>query len=479
MNGGARGEAGDDFEELRDRLRALGRVPAPDPSPGFADRLERHLRTLHLARGHSPVGPSDGGKPATGPGSPLRPRVRGRTGSAGRGGVRGPRRRRWPTTLVAAAFSAAAVMLGVGSLRGSTPEVRVSAANETVVLMPGGAVVEARPGLVVPEGAVLEVGPGGSVRFGDMSLGPGQRAIVDDGGLRIGRTGGGDVAALLGEDGGAVATIDSPVGDPPSTRQGASGREPAMVTTTIAVEPTAVTTEVSPATTLPLAVPPDPDSSSTSEAPAAGDQPTGGEPQGDIGTASSQVREPDPVPTTEAAAPTDPLSRTESATTTTSSVPAPAETPTVDPVDSGDGQPDGEAGLLSGEGNQPEDDSGAEGSLPPPCPTTGTDEGPSTTDPDGFPSTSTQVTVTEADPTTTLPGSSSTAATTGSQSPAPTSTAPVGSTTSTTYPVPDPSGTSVPDHLLANMTTEGTGDCLPPEVESVIQAVEDILTAVP
>ena len=26
MNGGARGEAGDDFEELRDRLRALGRL---------------------------------------------------------------------------------------------------------------------------------------------------------------------------------------------------------------------------------------------------------------------------------------------------------------------------------------------------------------------------------------------------------------------------------------------------------------------
>ena len=468
-----------DFDELRNRLRELGRLPVPDPSPGFADRLENHLRSLHQGRVHPRGGRS--GSPWSGAGShsPLRPPVPGgaTASESDSGRRRRPRRRRWPTTLVAAAFSAAAVMIGVGSLRGSNPEVRVSAASETVVRMPGGAVVEARPGLVVPDGAVLEVGPSGSVRFGDMSLGPGQRAIVDGGGLRIGRTDGGRMTALLGGDGDPVMTSEASPGGTPAARPGpGTGTGGAdMVTTTVAVSPTSVTTEVPAVTTaVPTERPaPDPSRSTpTSAGTPSGDDSGTAEPEGDIGTASSQVREPGTV---DPGDPPEPPSHTESATTTTTiAAPTPTETPAVEPAD-----PNGTGDEIA-EGGDP----GVTQPDSAPCPSYTADE-PSTTAVNGpdVPTTDTASTLpgstTTVPTTTTAEGPVTTEAAAGSRSPATTTTAPVVSTTTTSSVVGDPSDPSVPSQLLASMTTEGTGDCLPPEVESVIQAVEDILTVVP
>jgi hypothetical protein len=143
--------------EVEKRLRAAGRIPAPEARALFAEALEDRLRAIAGVEVADPV--------------PVPPR----------------RRPRHWTALGLLAGASAAVMAGVLvalSGIGDGHEIRVATATDTVMVLPDGTVDAVDPGLVVPDGSRIVTLDEGRVVAGDVELGPDREAVVDQGALR-------------------------------------------------------------------------------------------------------------------------------------------------------------------------------------------------------------------------------------------------------------------------------------------------------
>jgi hypothetical protein len=148
---------------LRRRLEAAGTRPTAPPRPEFVARLESKLF------GFATIG--------------RRTAVVALT-------VPRPQRRRRPVVpaLSAAAAVAAAVVL-TGAFAGwfgrEIPQhhLALTAAVDTVVVMPDGSFLQGVNGLELPDGALVRTGPSGHVSVGSVDLGPGLEAVVQSGHL--------------------------------------------------------------------------------------------------------------------------------------------------------------------------------------------------------------------------------------------------------------------------------------------------------
>jgi hypothetical protein len=146
-------------------LEAAGASPVPSASPAFVASLEqRLLGTTTTATLSSP--------------------------SERRGFSRAQRTR--ALLMPAAAAIAAVIVTGAlaGLFTGSTGSsdvgnVKLSAAKDTVVELPNGNEVRGEAGLGLPDGSVVKTGPNGSASFGNVDLGPGSVATVDNGKIVI------------------------------------------------------------------------------------------------------------------------------------------------------------------------------------------------------------------------------------------------------------------------------------------------------
>lgn len=146
---------------VRDELSRLGRRPIPGPSLAFTARLERDL-----------IGAAE---PPAGVSAKL---------------LALPRRRRRlvPALSVAAATVAVVVLTGalLGAFgHGGSGSLRLAAAVNTTVVLPGGQTVPGRTGLGLPNGTVVRTGPNGRATAGPVELGPGLEGVVDAGHLRL------------------------------------------------------------------------------------------------------------------------------------------------------------------------------------------------------------------------------------------------------------------------------------------------------
>jgi hypothetical protein len=147
-----------DRATIERRLRELGDAPVPEPSPAFVARLERRLVD----------------EPAT---------------TTKVVAIANRRRATLPAALGIAATIAAALLatalLGGFDQGGGTRALRLGAAVNTTVRLPGGQVVAGKSGLELPNGAVVRTGPNGSAAAGTVDLGPGIQATVASGRLHL------------------------------------------------------------------------------------------------------------------------------------------------------------------------------------------------------------------------------------------------------------------------------------------------------
>ena len=146
----------------RRRLEEAGRRPVPEPRQGFVAELEDRLVIGARAR---PTSASD-------------PEPR-------------PRFRRPSVALVGGAAASAAmlvIVLIVGSLsvRTAMGLELIDPVNVEVALVDG-TTLDDPDGLLLPDGAVIRVGAGGSARVGDVVLGAGDIATIDEQRLRVDR----------------------------------------------------------------------------------------------------------------------------------------------------------------------------------------------------------------------------------------------------------------------------------------------------
>jgi len=108
--------------------------------------------------------------------------------SATFGGVAPSRARRAPALVAAAVAVAALGLVGVLVVRQdepSHPRVSLASATDTVVELPNGTQVPGHEGLKLPDGAIVRTGPDGHAAVGNVDLGPGQVAVVDEGRIKI------------------------------------------------------------------------------------------------------------------------------------------------------------------------------------------------------------------------------------------------------------------------------------------------------
>ncbi len=143
---------------VRERLIELGSAPTGTPPPAFTAGLERKLAGGAVLAG------------ATVLALPSRQR----------GG--------FPTAGAAAATIATVVLAGalVGVIgRGGSGVLRLAAAVDTTVIMPGGHAAPARTGQDLPNGSVVWTGPNGRASAGTVEIGPGLQAVVNAGRLRL------------------------------------------------------------------------------------------------------------------------------------------------------------------------------------------------------------------------------------------------------------------------------------------------------
>jgi hypothetical protein len=142
--------------ELRSMLRTAGARPVPRLRPEFVALAEPHGAMLPPAAALEPP-------------QRLRP-------------VRRP-------ALVMGAAAAALTLVLVGALTGivggpsAEAGLQLASAVDTVVVLPDGSTVDGTRGLALPDGAVLRIGPNGRASAGDVDLGPGDEAVVEDGRL--------------------------------------------------------------------------------------------------------------------------------------------------------------------------------------------------------------------------------------------------------------------------------------------------------
>jgi len=137
--------------DLRRKLQALGREPAPRPSVAFVASLWDRLRVL---------GPRGSGSPATGA------------------------RRFAVAVLTVAAVAALVAGVLIASPRPPEGSLALSSARDAIVTLPDGSNVEARDGLVVPPGSTIRTGRDGDVRVDGDRLGPDAEATVSGGRMR-------------------------------------------------------------------------------------------------------------------------------------------------------------------------------------------------------------------------------------------------------------------------------------------------------
>lgn len=174
----------------RRRLEEAGRRPVPEPRPGFVAELEDRLVAAARAR------PSSASDPV--------PR---------------PRWRR-PSVALAGGAAASAAMLVIVLVVGSL-SVRTAMGLELIdpvnveVALVDGTTLDDPDGLLLPDGAVIRVGAGGSARVGDVVLGAGDIATIDEQRLRVDRP---------EPPTASVATI--PTSSPTPTRSPPSGSPP-------------------------------------------------------------------------------------------------------------------------------------------------------------------------------------------------------------------------------------------------------------
>lgn len=173
---------------LRDRLTELGETEVEAPSRAFTTGLERQLLGTAGATG------------ATLLALPARPRTTLAVVSA-------------TAAAIAAAVLVGALLSVFGRGSGSTPGLSLAAAVDTTVVLPGGQTVPGRPGLVLPNGSVVWTGTNGRAAAGTVLLGPGLRAVVNQGHLEL-------LPAV------ASSAPGSPVGTPATG--GAAGGAPAL-----------------------------------------------------------------------------------------------------------------------------------------------------------------------------------------------------------------------------------------------------------
>lgn len=142
--------------DLRAMLEAAGTRPVPAPSPAFVASLEQRLL----------------GMPVTV--APVLEREE-------RHDARRSRLVLLPAAAAIAAVVVAGALTGAFTSNASPTKVKLSAAKDTVVELPNGKEVEGEPGLPLPDGAIVKTGDNGSATFGDVNLGPGEVATVDNG----------------------------------------------------------------------------------------------------------------------------------------------------------------------------------------------------------------------------------------------------------------------------------------------------------
>jgi hypothetical protein len=161
---------------VRERLTELGTQPTGGPSPAFTAGLERKLAGGAMLAG------------ATVLALPNRQR----------GG--------FPTATAGAATIATVLLVGalLGVIgRGGPGALRLAAAVDTTVIMPGGHAAPARTGQDLPNGSVVWTGPNGRASAGTVEIGPGLQAVVDAGRLRL--------SPLAGDTGAAPASVPGTV----------------------------------------------------------------------------------------------------------------------------------------------------------------------------------------------------------------------------------------------------------------------------
>ncbi len=173
-------------DDVRRRLEEAGRAPAPGPRPGFADELEERLLTVARTTPAAEPVPGDGFEPR-----PRSPRRR-PTMSRGRGLAGG--------LVGLTAGLVVALVVGGISVRPMHAFELTDPVNVEVALSDGTTLVDP-DGLLLPDGAVVRIGVGGSAMVGDVLLGAGDVATIDDRRLSVDR---------LAEATASGATIPSP-----------------------------------------------------------------------------------------------------------------------------------------------------------------------------------------------------------------------------------------------------------------------------
>jgi hypothetical protein len=162
-------------DDTRRQLEAAGRHPVPEPRQAFGAQLEQRL--LAIGRSQDPgasTAQAITDQAAPGPVAP-----------------RGPRERRPAPGILAGLGGLAAVLLVAVTLSGvgqrPTLALELVAPVNVEVALDGGTTLVNPDGLLLPDGAVVRVGAGGSVRIGEVSLGPGDIATVADRRLLVDR----------------------------------------------------------------------------------------------------------------------------------------------------------------------------------------------------------------------------------------------------------------------------------------------------
>lgn len=189
-------------DELTETLIRIGQGTTPPPDPAFADRLDAHLRTVHVEQ-------------ASG---------------------RGPRPA-WVPSLVGLVGLAGVVIvavLGLSLTGGEPPVVVMTAAEGTDVVLPGELAAPGTAGQRLPDGTRIVVGSEGEAVVGGVILGPGAEAIVVGDRLEVVGGEGTDVAPPTTPPTLRPAPSDAPTTDSATGRSDTSGspttapeREPA------------------------------------------------------------------------------------------------------------------------------------------------------------------------------------------------------------------------------------------------------------
>jgi len=177
----------------RSKLQQAGARHAPQPDPAFADALEARLRAVPTSMPPAPpvMSVSGGAKPS----DRIWRRVWVRPLAAG---------------IVVAALVLAAVAQGGLAPQYSVPPLELTAAVNVTVQLADGTTVQNPEDMVLPEGAIVTVGAGGSARIGNVTVNPGEVAVVHGGRAQVERPKQGTASTAL-----ATPLHGSP-GAPPS-----------------------------------------------------------------------------------------------------------------------------------------------------------------------------------------------------------------------------------------------------------------------